>query len=203
MPDYALEDNIGGIIAGVDEVGRGPWAGPVVAAAAIIDRSKLPSEIEVLINDSKQLTAQKRAAICPQLMECCHYHIAQASVAEIDQINIREATFLAMRRAIEGLNITPEACLIDGNSLPELPMPAYAVVKGDSTSLSIAVASIIAKEYRDTLMRDLATEYPGYGWETNAGYGTKTHQQGLADHGVTPHHRRSFAPIRARLQAAS
>lgn len=196
MPDLALESTYEGIIAGVDEAGRGPWAGPVVAAAVVLDASQLPKGI----NDSKQLSESKREALFEQITACSSVGVGIATVAEIDALNILGATKLAMRRAIEQLPQTPTIALVDGNQPPALPCAVKTVVGGDAKSLSIAAASIIAKVTRDRIMKTLANEYPGYGWEKNAGYGTRTHQHGLATLGITPHHRRSFKPIKALLE---
>jgi len=179
-------------VAGVDEVGRGPWAGPVVAAAVILDPQAIPDGL----NDSKQLSAKRRADLANQLQDCAQIGIGQASVAEIDDLNILRASHLAMERAVAALPIAPDHVLVDGNQIPRgLNHRCDAVVKGDSISVSIAAASIVAKIWRDRLMVDLAQQHPGYGWDTNAGYGTKLHQDGLRKFGVTPHHRRSFKPI--------
>ncbi len=184
-------------ICGVDEVGRGPWAGPVVACAVI-----LPENYQHLdLRDSKKMTAKARASANVQIRECAIFAIASASVDEIDALNIRQSTLLAMRRAVEGLPLIPDHIDVDGRDVPpDLPAPASAIIKGDATHPHIAAASILAKEYRDQLMRELAINHPHYGWENNAGYGTKAHQAGLRSHGITPHHRCSFAPIRARLE---
>lgn len=195
-PDYSFETawHARGItqVAGVDEVGRGPLAGPVVAAAVILDPVRLPAGL----NDSKQVSAKNRALLAAALPKIAMVSIAEASVKEIDALNIRQATFLAMRRAVEGLAIAPEALLIDGRDIPPgLPCHAEAIVKGDGRSLSIAAASIVAKEARDALMRQLDAENPGYGWAQNAGYPTKAHRDALLSLGVTPHHRRSFKPV--------
>ncbi|GHA47026.1 ribonuclease HII [Amylibacter ulvae] len=179
-------------IAGVDEVGRGPWAGPVTACAVILDPDNIPTGL----NDSKKLSAKRREALFEEIHDCAQISIAHVEVDEIDRINILQATFRAMERAVAGLACTPDFALIDGNKIPpNLSMDAEAVVKGDAKSASIAAASIIAKVTRDRLMGDLAQQFPGYGWERNAGYGTKIHQLGLRNLGVTPHHRRSFKPI--------
>ncbi len=199
MPDFAMEERVGGPVAGLDEVGRGPWAGPVVACAAVIDRARFPKDLAAQLDDSKNLTAAQREALYPQLIQNTDYAIAEASVTEIDELNILQASLLAMRRAFAGLASTPVAALVDGNRDPGLPCPTELVVKGDSRSLSIAAASVIAKVHRDRLMADLAAAFPGYGWERNAGYGVKTHREALTRLGVTPHHRRSFAPIKVLL----
>jgi len=179
-------------IAGVDEVGRGPLAGPVVAAAVILN----PSDIPAGLNDSKKLTAKRRGALDEVLREQSEFAVAEATVAEIDEINILRASHLAMVRAVAALDPAPDFLLIDGNMIPRgMKIPSQAVVKGDARSLSIAAASILAKNWRDQLMVDLAQQHPGYGWETNAGYPSKQHKEALRNLGVTPHHRRSFKPV--------
>lgn len=203
MPDFSLEQTYTGPVAGVDEVGRGPWAGPVVTCAVILDPAGFPAELAAQMDDSKKLTDRKRQALFDPIRKAATaYCLAEATVEEIDSQNILAATMTAMQRAVAGLAVKPAAVLVDGNRKPDLPMPAETVVKGDSRSLSIAAASILAKVTRDRLMADLAKDYPAYGWDRNAGYGTKAHQAGLASHGVTVHHRRSFAPI-AKLLAPS
>jgi ribonuclease HII len=203
-PDLKHEQQHNGIVVGIDEVGRGPWAGPVVAAAVIFHSYQLPESLSILINDSKQLTEKKRNEAFQALTtsEHCSYAIAEASVEEIDQFNIKQATFLAMQRCFEKLNTPIHIALVDGNDMPKLPCKAIPIIGGDRVSLSIAAASILAKVYRDELMTNLSKTHPGYGWETNAGYGTKLHQEALQAYGVTPHHRRSFAPIKLLLEAA-
>lgn len=203
-PDLIHERQYTGVVAGIDEVGRGPWAGPVVAAAVIFHTYDLPESLSLHVHDSKQLTEKKRLSLYDLLTtsEHCSYAISQASVEEIDQVNIKQATFLAMQRCLEGLNKHVDIALVDGNDTPKLPCKAIPIIGGDAVSLSIAAASIIAKVFRDQLMTDLGKQYPGYGWDTNSGYGTKQHQEGLRLYGVTPHHRQSFAPIRELLQAA-
>lgn len=182
----------GAVIAGVDEVGRGPWAGPVTACAVILDPINIPDGL----NDSKKLSAARREKLARDILASAEVSIAHATVQEIDRLNILQASLLAMRRAIEGLPRTARFALIDGNKIPaDLACPAEAIVKGDSKSCSIAAASIVAKVTRDEIMVALAQQFPGYGWEKNAGYGTKLHQEGLRNFGVTPHHRRSFKPI--------
>jgi len=202
MPDFAFEDTLAAPVAGIDEVGRGPWAGPVTAAAAVIDRTLAPPEILAEIDDSKALSRSRREAVFALLTSAPGFSwgIGEATVAEIDSLNILRATFLAMRRAAAALPLAPAAFLVDGNRLPPgLPAPALAVVKGDARSLSIAAASIIAKVTRDRLMERLARECPGYGWERNAGYGTAEHRAGLERFGLANYHRRSFSPIRNLL----
>ena len=195
-PDYSLETSAlsrgACVIAGVDEVGRGPLAGPVTAAAVILDASRIPNGL----NDSKKLTAKRREALSEELEAVAHISVAHASVEEIDSLNILRASHLAMERAVEGLPVTPDYLLIDGNLIPRgLSIPSEAVVRGDARSFSIAAASIVAKLCRDRIMWDLAQHYPGYGWETNMGYPSKSHRLALENLGVTPHHRRSFKPV--------
>lgn len=196
LPDYSLETvaRADGAtrIAGVDEVGRGPLAGPVYAAAVVLDPDRIPEGL----NDSKKLTTKRRAVLAAEILAVADVGIGMASVEEIDAINILRASHLAMERAVTTLPTPPDHLLIDGNMIPRgLTIPAEAVVKGDSRSVSISAASIVAKITRDKLMEDLAQQFPGYGWETNAGYGSKAHMEGLRNLGVTPHHRRSFKPI--------
>lgn len=192
MPDLSHEQATGGRVAGIDEAGRGPWAGPVVAAAVVLNREAIPAGL----NDSKKLSAKKRDQLFEQINATAQVGIGQASVDEIDQRNILNATYLAMTRAVAALPTLPDHLLIDGNQLPDdLPCPAEAVIKGDGKSLSIAAASIIAKVTRDRIMANLARSFPAYGWERNAGYGTAQHREALNLVGVSPHHRRSFAPI--------
>jgi ribonuclease HII len=179
-------------VAGVDEAGRGPLAGPVTAAAVVLDLDCVPDGIR----DSKLLPAERRAALAAELAACATVAVAHASVEEIDALNILAASELAMCRAVAALPLAPCHLLIDGNRVPQgLPCAAEAVVGGDGRVLSIAAASIAAKVARDAIMVELAQQYPGYGWETNKGYGSKSHIAALQDLGVTPHHRRSFAPV--------
>ena len=192
MPDFEFETNLGGLIAGVDEAGRGPLAGPVVAAAVILDPNDIPDGLD----DSKKLTHKRRAALLSLLMKNAHVGVGMASVEEIDEINILRAAHLAMTRAVDALPVSPDHVLIDGNMIPQdLRQPATAIVRGDARSLSIAAASIVAKERRDAIMVDLAQQHPGYGWETNKGYPSKSHRTALQNLGVTPHHRRTFKPV--------
>lgn len=186
-------------VAGVDEVGRGPLAGPVVAAAVVLNRASIPEGL----NDSKKLSAKRRAFLTPLLRQSAQVGLGVASVEEIDALNILQASLLAMRRAVAALPVVPDHLLIDGNRLPvDLPCPAIPVVGGDGRSPSIAAASIVAKTWRDDVMKEAAAQFPGYGWETNAGYPTKCHKSALRDLGVTPFHRRSFAPVRDILWQA-
>ena len=200
IPSFEFEDRLRAngcqCLAGVDEAGRGPLAGPVVAAAVVLSPDQVPQGL----NDSKALTARKREALLKLIIEHADVGIGEASVQEIDEINILRASHLAMCRAIDALPKRPDHVLIDGNLIPkELTLPATAIVKGDSLSLSIAAASIVAKTRRDAIMRDLAQQCPGYGWETNQGYPTKCHKEALQNLGVTPHHRRSFKPVHNML----
>ncbi|PIV75569.1 MAG: ribonuclease HII [Rhodobacteraceae bacterium CG17_big_fil_post_rev_8_21_14_2_50_65_11] len=191
LPDFSHEIRLGGRVAGIDEVGRGPLAGPVTAAVVVLDPAAIPAGL----NDSKRLSARRRDALLALLVDRAEVSLGWASVEEIDRLNIRNATFLAMTRALAGLAPVDHA-LIDGNALPpDLPCPATAIVKGDSKSLSIAAASIAAKVGRDAHMMALSRQFPGYGWERNAGYPTAAHKQALLDIGVSPHHRRSFKPV--------
>ncbi len=203
LPDLSLELEARASghthIVGVDEVGRGPWAGPVVAAAVILD----PDNIPVGLNDSKKLTAARREQLMVEISANAIIGIGEASVAEIDRINILQASFLAMRRATANLAMQPNFMLVDGRHIPpDLPCPAQAIIKGDGRSLSIAAASIVAKVTRDRIMVALSQQFSGYAWATNMGYGTKAHVEGLNLHGVTQHHRRSFKPIHNMLRKA-
>ena len=190
-PSYKFDQVYETPIIGVDEVGRGPLAGPVISAAIVLNKEKIPEGI----NDSKKLSKKKREVINEELISQHKFAIGIASVEEIDKINILQASLLAMKRAVLNLNIKPQTILVDGNKLPDLEYNMYPIIKGDSKSISIAAASIIAKVYRDKLMQDLSLKYPGYYWEKNSGYGTKQHLLALDNLGVTPIHRKSFAPI--------
>ncbi|SLN67787.1 Ribonuclease HII [Roseivivax jejudonensis] len=182
-----------GPVAGVDEVGRGPLAGPVVAAAVIWDPAALPDGLR----DSKTLSALRREALAEILLARCETGVGMASVEEIDRINILRASHLAMVRALAALPRRPGHALIDGRHVPlPCPVPATPLIRGDARAVSVAAASVLAKVVRDALMRDLAQHFPGYGWETNMGYPSKRHRTALRDLGVTPHHRRSFRPVR-------
>jgi len=192
MPDFSFELEHDNPVAGVDEAGRGPWAGPVVAAAVILDQTNFPDGLD----DSKKLSAKKRGILFGLIMAQAKVGVGQASVEEIDTLNILQATMLAMVRAVENLPQKPAFVLIDGNRCPEMEIPSQAIIKGDARSFSIAAASIIAKVTRDQIMADLAKTWPDYGWERNAGYGTSLHQQGLNLVGISPHHRKTYAPIR-------
>lgn len=192
-PERALAARLGlRRIAGIDEAGRGPWAGPVVAAACVLDPDRLPDGIR----DSKMLSPARRREIAAALADCAEIGLGLSTVEEIDRLNIGRATELAMCRALTALEIPAEGALIDGNRLPaDLRLPGATLIGGDRLSLSIAAASIAAKVARDAMMAELARAHPGYGWERNAGYGTPEHRAALARLGVTPAHRRSFRPI--------
>ncbi len=195
-PDFSFERRAiaagARIVAGVDEAGRGPLAGPVIAAAVVLDPGRIPDGL----NDSKLLSTPRRLALEAELRAVARIGIGQASVEEIDRLNVLQASLLAMVRAVAALPVAPDHLLVDGTHLPEgLNQSAEAVVKGDGRCLSIAAASILAKVARDAIMADLARRHPEYGWESNAGYGTQAHMVALKRHGVSPHHRRSFAPI--------
>ena len=184
------------LIAGVDEAGRGPWAGPVVAAAVIL-RGQVPAGLD----DSKKLSAKRREGLFHALHDSdCLIGVGQASVVEIDAINILQATYLAMTRAVDALGEAPAHVLVDGNRLPKWRWPATAIVGGDGCEPAISAASIIAKVTRDRIMAELDAAHPGYGWATNQGYGVAAHADALNRLGATPHHRASFAPVRAVLQ---
>ena len=196
IPDFSFETRLmaagARVVAGVDEVGRGPLAGPVTAAAVILDIERIPDGL----NDSKTLSGKRREALLALLRDTAQIGVGWASVSEIDALNIRNAAFLAMRRAVEALPVAPDHALVDGNACPpDLPCAASPLVKGDARSVSIAAASIVAKVARDRMMAELDAAHPGYGWATNAGYPTKAHRAALQHLGVTPHHRRSFAPV--------
>jgi ribonuclease HII len=195
MPDFRLETAAGGVVAGIDEAGRGPWAGPVVAGAVILDPATLPASLCNGLDDSKRLKPARREDLLAALRGYARIGVGRAEVAEIDTLNILQASLLAMVRAVAELGAPPDLAMVDGTHAPALACPVQCVVKGDSRSLSIAAASIVAKVTRDAIMAELAAIHPGYGWERNAGYGTAEHQGALERLGVTPHHRRSFRPI--------
>ncbi|MCK5040916.1 MAG: ribonuclease HII [Sphingomonadales bacterium] len=195
-PDLSYENTFEGAVAGIDEAGRGPWAGPVVAAAVILPNGNIPDGL----NDSKKLSKKRRAELFITIQQTCLVGIGIATVEEIDEINILQASLLAMRRAVAELSQQPDAnlaaCLVDGNKDPNLNLPTECIVKGDGKSLSIAAASIIAKVFRDKIMADLSQVYPHYDWQQNSGYGVPKHIEALKLVGISPHHRKSFAPIR-------
>ncbi len=205
MPHYIYESRVlkriaTGLVAGVDEAGRGPLAGPVVAAAVILNKARVPKGL----NDSKQLTADIREHLYSSIMESAvAVGVGEASVDEIDLINIRQATHMAMARAVRALLVAPAFALVDGNDAPALPCPCDTIIEGDAKSVSIAAASIIAKVTRDRMMAELHDSHPHYGWASNKGYGTPEHLTALTRHGPTPHHRRSFAPVHNILYRAA
>lgn len=203
-PDFSLEDALvadgHALIAGLDEAGRGPLAGPVVAAAVILDRTCMPAEIAGAINDSKKLTAGQRESLFAALPAFAAIGVGQADVAEIDRDNILRASLNAMCRALDALPRLPSIALVDGNQPPDLACPHRCIIRGDARSLSIAAASIVAKVVRDRIMAKLAVVHPGYGWEHNAGYATPEHRAALLRLGPCPEHRRSFAPVYQMLR---
>jgi ribonuclease HII len=200
MPDFVLEMSCRGVVCGVDEAGRGPLAGPVVAAAVILDRRRLPRALRYGLDDSKKLSREEREEFAALLRRSgAAIGVGAASVVEIDRRNILQATLAAMGRAVAALGIPPQTALVDGNVPPPLACAVRTVIGGDGLSLSIAAASVIAKVTRDRLMHRLAQRYDGYGWNTNVGYGTAEHQRAIEALGLTPHHRRSFAPVQLAL----
>ena len=198
LPDFSLEVASGfNLVAGVDEAGRGPLCGPVVAAAVIFTSRDV--EIPVVIRDSKQMTAKQRAQAYDWIVQNTVWAVAECAPSEIDELNILWASMLAMERAVDKLGLKPQYCLVDGNRLPK-NLVGKPVVKGDAKSLSIAAASIIAKETRDSIMRDLARQFPQYDWDKNAGYPTKSHLQAIEKYGINQHYRKSFGPIKERIK---
>lgn len=195
QPNRKLEKEHPLPVVGVDEAGRGPLAGPVVAAAVILPERSVPRGI----NDSKKLTATARADLCARLMRVAVVGVGMASVEEIDSLNILHATMLAMARAVDALGVAPGMVLVDGNRLPRWDHPATFVIGGDALCLSIAAASIVAKHNRDQMMIEADRAHPGYGWARNKGYGSTAHREALARLGPTPLHRRSFAPVAQAL----
>ena len=187
----AFENNFSLPIAGIDEVGRGPLAGPVIAAAVILDRKNIPEGI----NDSKKIPKAKRILLAEKIKENSIYAYGAASEIEIDEINILQASLLAMKRASDGLSVVPKTTLIDGNFKPDIKNNTISIIKGDSKSVSIAAASILAKVYRDEIMLRYSKQFPEYGFQTNSGYGTKEHLSALKNYGITPIHRKSFKPV--------
>jgi ribonuclease HII len=198
-PSIETEHRLAGssrtLIAGVDEAGRGPWAGPVVAAAVIFPTAQMPEGLD----DSKRLTAERRDVLHDVIVECAIVGVSIVEVCDIDRLNILQATMQAMCEAVARLAWMPDTVLVDGNRPPQLSQRTVCVVEGDQLCPSISAASIVAKVTRDRLMVDLAQEFPVYSWHTNKGYGTRCHADAIAQFGVTAHHRRSFAPIRSAL----
>ena len=205
MPNFLIEDEFEGFVVGIDEAGRGPWVGPVVAGAVVfVNRDVNPYLLENL-NDSKKISKKKREVLYDLLLEeknkgNIKIGIGEASSKEIDELNILNATFLAMKRALDMCGVEPSMVLIDGNRVPKnFGYEARAVVKGDAKSYSISAASIMAKVYRDKLMEEMSLKYPNYGFQNNAGYGTKEHIEALKKYGITPEHRKSYQPIKEYL----
>ena len=199
VADFSIENEIGAnFIAGCDEAGRGPLCGPVVAAAVIFPNREI--EIPVVIRDSKKMSAAQRAVAYDWITKNTIWATGECTSAEIDELNILWASMRAMERAVAGLRQTPDTCLVDGNRVPA-GLRGRAIIKGDAKSLSIAAASIIAKETRDKIMRELALEFPQYGWDKNAGYPTAEHLLAIKKYGITKHHRRTFGPVKKCLES--
>jgi len=195
-PDLSRERAHGGLVCGIDEAGRGPWAGPVAAGAVIWPAGvRVPDDI----TDSKKLRPAAREKLFEQILSLAHVGIGEASVEEIDRLNILQATMLAMRRALEALPMAPAHAIVDGNRKPDLPCTVATLVKGDALSLSIAAASIVAKVHRDRIMTAADARFPGYGFARHMGYGTPEHQQALQRLGPTSFHRTSFSPIKTLI----
>lgn len=206
MPDFEFENKLQGLVAGVDEAGRGPWAGPVVAGAVVFLTHEVDKFLLENLDDSKKITPKKRETLYEKLFEAQDkgqvlIGIGQAQAQEIDEMNILQATFLAMKRAVEGLGQIPDYAIIDGNQKPkDFPCQSMTLIKGDARSYSVAAASIAAKVFRDRMMKDLALRYPYYGFEKNAGYGTKAHIEGIKAFGIIDGvHRKSYRPIQEAL----
>jgi len=198
VPDNLNERDIGWpkkLIAGIDEAGRGPWAGPVVSAAVILNDKNIPDGL----NDSKKLSEKKRLSLYSSIYNFHFVGVGISSIEEIDSMNVLQATFLSMKRAVEDLNPQPEYILVDGNLDPGLNFKTKCIIKGDSISISIAAASVIAKVTRDNLMLKLDKEFPNYNWKKNKGYGTAEHRNALELHGPCKYHRKSFSPINKML----
>ncbi len=200
MADFSLEEQYDGNVCGLDEVGRGPLAGPVVAACVVIPKEKRTLDFIADIKDSKKLPLKKREYLYEQITKHFPYAISEISPQEIDEINILQASLKAMKDAHDHIPDINHA-LVDGNKAPELNTPTTTVVKGDAKSKTIAAASIIAKVHRDRIMKKLSNEHPHYGWTKNAGYPTKQHREAILEHGITEHHRKSFAPIRKIIES--
>lgn len=198
IPDFSIENSCGAdFVVGLDEAGRGPLCGPVVAAAVCFPRRDI--QIPVIIRDSKKMTEHQRAVAYEWITQNTKWAVGMCSPAEIDELNILWASMCAMERALENLGCDGAFCMVDGNRVPK-KLHGMAVVKGDAKSLSIAAASIIAKQTRDKIMADLAVEFPQYAWDKNAGYPTKTHLQAIEKYGITVHHRKTFGPVKERIK---
>ena len=207
MPNFEFEKSFNGRVAGVDEAGRGPWAGPVVAAAVVLDLQKMPppliTELTNDLDDSKKLSAKRRDFLFERLHSNDSYidiGIGIANVEEIDSVNILQATFLAMQRSVAKLSIPIDTALIDGNKAPKLDCAVKTIIGGDGKSLSIAAASVVAKVTRARIIVNLGLDFPMYGWERNKGYGTKEHSTALSSFGITAHHRKSYKPVRLHIK---
>ena len=196
MPDFELEHMHDGHVFGLDEVGRGPLAGPVVAACVYIPPEACSLPFILDLKDSKKIAKPKLETLYALITQHCAWQVAEISPQEVDDINVLQASLKAMEVALRGMAVAPDFALVDGNQMPKLPCPAQCVVKGDNNSYSIAVASIVAKVTRDRIMKALHIEHPHYGWDSNAGYGAKIHMDGINAHGITAHHRKSYAPIK-------
>ncbi len=201
-PDFSIEESYNTSCCGIDEAGRGTLVGPVVAACVFIPQENKNLPIWKEINDSKKLSAKKREYLYGEIRQSCYCGIGQATIEEIDDINILNATMLAMKKSYKNMGFSTEISLIDGNRAPEIENNIQTIIKGDSKSISIAAASIIAKVYRDNLLKKLGEEYPEYKWDKNSGYGTKEHLEAIYKYGITPYHRKSFAPIKNIIKAA-
>ena len=198
MPDFIIENMSGcEFVAGLDEAGRGPLCGPVVAAAVIFPNRNI--EIPVVIRDSKQMTSRQRTVAYDWIVNNTIWAVAECSPAEIDELNILWASMCAMKRAVEKLSVCPQYCLVDGNRMPD-GLCGEPVVHGDAKSLSIAAASVIAKETRDKIMLELSQQFPQYAWDKNAGYPTKSHLQAIEMYGINQHYRKSFGPVKERIK---
>jgi len=196
MPDFEFENMHDGAVFGLDEVGRGPLAGPVVAACVYIPKEVYSLAFIHELNDSKKIAKPKLEMLYALIVQHCEWRVAEISPSEVDEINVLQASLKAMELSLNAMSTTPCFALVDGNKLPKLPCPAQSVIKGDHKSYSIAAASIIAKVTRDRIMKALHLEFPYYGWNSNAGYGAKVHMDGINAHGITDHHRKSYAPIK-------
>tara|TARA_B100001287_G_scaffold137505_1_gene115765 strand:- start:569 stop:1174 length:606 start_codon:yes stop_codon:yes gene_type:complete len=198
VPNFLIEEDFGWpnkLIAGIDEAGRGPWAGPVVSAAVVLNKKNIPSDL----NDSKKISEKKRQSLYSSIYNSHFVGVGISSIEEIDNLNILQATFLSMKRALDNLDCSVDAILVDGNLDPGFDYKTECIVNGDSISFSIAAASIIAKVTRDNLMSKIHKEFPNYNWRRNKGYGTKEHRNALDMYGPCKYHRKSFSPINKML----
>jgi len=200
MPDFELEDMHDGPVFGLDEVGRGPLAGPVVAACVYIPPDVRPLPFILELKDSKKIAKPKLEVLYDVITQHCVWRVAEISPLEVDEINVLQASLKAMKLSLEAMDTNPVFALVDGNKLPQIPCPAACVIKGDNKSYSIAAASIVAKVTRDRIMKALHDDFPHYGWDSNAGYGAKVHMDGINAHGITEHHRKSYAPVKNYLE---